>query len=293
MQIALRDVTLYQAGFSSLRQGLQDLGLTAVELAVTRRLTLPAPEDSLGPGLPATTPEQQAEISRVYRAAGLTPCALFLANNFNALDPAAEIAWGLATVRLAESLGVPVVRLDGAMSGPDHLTRRRRLALYGGAVTSLLEATAGSSVALAIENHGRQGNDLPWLESLLADLDPARVGLTLDPANLYWAGYPLAEVYEATERLAPRVRHVHVKNLCYPEAVRETRRPLGWEYGCCVCPTPEGDLDYGRLVAILAAAGYAGALALEEESLGKYPPAERPALLARDVTYLQQAGGTV
>ena len=162
------------------------------------------------------------------------------------------------------------------MSGPDRLSRRRRVGLYVRALEQVLAATPDSSVVLAVENHGRQGNDIHWLQELLAALPTPRVALTLDPANLYWAGYPLAEVYDLSAQFAPRVAHLHAKNLTYPANVRERRRPAGWEYGCCVCPLPEGDVDYPRLLRLLAAAGYPGALAVEDESLAKFPRPSAP-----------------
>jgi len=259
-----------------------------VEAALTSHLTLPAPVDSLHPGLSVRTPAEIAAAAEAYAACGCRLCALFLPTNFNAPRRDPEVDWTVTALEIARGLGVGVVRVDGAMSGPDHLTRRRRVALFTEAVERILAATPGSPVRLAIENHGRQGNDLAWLEEVLARTDPARVGLTLDPANLYWAGASLSEVYAAVERLAPRVFHVHLKNVRYPEAVRERSRPLGWEYGRCVAPVLAGDLDYRRILALLRAAGYAGALALEEESLAKVPPAERAGLLRKTVEALRE-----
>lgn len=289
MYVSIREVTVFQAGFDSLRQGLQCLGLSAVEIALSRNLRIPALEDSLEASLSVATPEATAQAAHLYREASLRVSALFLANNFNAPDRKAEVAWAIEAVRVAEAFGARVVRLDGAMSGPDRLSRRRRVALYAECLQQVLEATPGSEVCLAVENHGRQGGDLAWLEELLAAMPSPRVGLTLDPANLYWAGYPLSRIYRIVARLAPRVRNVHVKNIAYPEPSRERQRPLGWEYGCCVCPAPEGDLDFERLACLLAATGYSGALTIEEEALAKYPPPERPRLLQGDVAYLRKA----
>ncbi len=286
MFAAFRDVTLFQAGFDSLRQGLAALGLARVEVALTRNLCLPALEDSLHRSLSAASLPQAQQAASAYRSAGVEPCVLFVVNNFNGPDPQAEIAHVTRAVEVAQAMSVPIVRLDGAMSGPDRLPRRRRVALYVRAMEQVLQATPAAHVVLAIENHGRQGNDSHWLQEVLAALPPGRVGLALDPANLYWAGYPLSQVYDLIADFAPRVLHVHTKNLTYPPAMRERRRPAGWEYGSCVCPLPEGDLDYARVARLLAASGYQGALAIEDESLAKYPPPERPALLQWALRYL-------
>jgi sugar phosphate isomerase/epimerase len=293
MFVAVRDVTLFQAGEDSLRAGLARVGVAWVEVGVTRELRVPGLEDSLEVGVSAATAGEAAAVAAAYREAGVGVCALMVANNFNAPDGEAEGAHIVRAVGVAEALGAPVVRLDGAMSGLERLSRRRRIGLCARALEEVLEATSDSAVVLAVENHGRQGNDCLWLEGLLAAVPTPRVALTLDPANLYWAGYPLAQVYELVESFAPRVAHVHAKNLTYPPAVREQRRPVGWEYGCCVCPLAEGDVDYARIARLLAAAGYRGALANEDESLAKYRPAERPELLRRGVRYLEAAVGAV
>ena len=289
MYIAIRDVTLFQAGFDDLCPGLTAVGLRCAEVALTRNLTLPAPLHSLRAGLPVGTPAEIAAAAATYAEANCSLCALFVPTNFNAPRRAPEAEWTVAAFRAAAGLGVGVVRVDGAMSGLDDLSRRQRVALFAETVATVLAATPGSPVRLAIENHGRQGNDLLWLDELLAATAPARVGLTLDPANLYGAGLALSGVYEAVERLAPRVFHVHVKNVTYPAELRERPRPLGWEYGRLVAPIPQGDLDYGRLLGLLRAARYAGALALEDESLALAPPAERPELLRQAVGYLQRS----
>jgi inosose dehydratase len=289
MFVALRDVTLFQAGFDSLRAGLAEVGVEWAELGLTRELRLPGLEESLEYALSAATPEQAAAAARGYGQAGVRVCAVLVANNFNAPDREAEVAHVVRAVAVAEALGAPVVRLDGAMSGLERLSRRRRIALFAQALERVLEATPASPVVLAVENHGRQGNDPVWLEGLLAALPTPRVALTLDPANLYWAGYPLAQVYDLVEAFAPRVAHMHAKNLTYPSALRERRRPVGWEYGRCVCPLPEGDVDYAVVIRRLAAAGYRGALAIEDESLAQYPPAARPEQLRQAARYLEAA----
>lgn len=287
MILAIRDVTLFQAGFDDLCPGLRELGLEAVEAALTRHLTVPAPTDSLRLGLSVRTPAEVAAARETYVAAECPVCALFVPTNFNAPRRDPEIEWTVAALGIAEGLGVGVVRVDGAMSGPDHLTRRRRVVLFTEAVERILAATPDCGVRLAIENHGRQGNDLAWLGEVLNRTDPQRVGLTLDPANLYWAGASLSEVYAWVARLAPRVFHVHLKNVRYPAGVRERTRPLGWEYGHCVVPVLAGDLDYRRVLGLLGEAGYDGALAIEDESLAKFTRAERPELLRQTVATLR------
>ncbi len=97
------------------------------------------------------------------------------------------------------------------------------------------------------------------------------MGLTLDGGNFYWSGMPLDEVYQTIEHFAPAAKHTHVKNIGYPQELRQVRRAVGHEYGRYVSPIAEGDIDHARFVARPArAAEYDRDLCIEDESLGKY-----------------------
>jgi sugar phosphate isomerase/epimerase len=152
----------------------------------------------------------------------------------------------------------------------------------------VLDATSSSNVALGIENHGFQGNDPDFLDGVLASVGSNRVGLTMDIGNFYWAGHPLEKVYKIHEHFAPVTKHTHVKNIAYPEDVRNTQRQLGWEYGKYVCPLPDGDIDIAKVVGILKKAGYKGDLNIEDESLGKFSQEEKAKVLKRDVDHIKQ-----
>jgi len=140
----------------------------------------------------------------------------------------------------------------------------------------VLDRTPKSRVSLAIENHGAQGNDPAFLDGVFAKVNSKRLGMTLDIGNFYWSGKPLSEVYRIIEHFAPLARHTHVKNIRYPEELREQQRAVGYEYAKYECPIPDGDLDITRIVGYLKKAGYRNDLCIEDESLGKYDiPARR------------------
>ena len=126
---------------------------------------------------------------------------------------------------------------------------------------------------------------------MFAGIGSPRLGLTMDMGNFYWAGHPLEKVYEILEHLAPVTKHTHVKNIAYPEDVRNKQRQLGWEYGKYVCPIPDGDIDIVKVAGFLEKAGYAGGLAIEDESLGKFPQEERANVLKRDAEHIKSILG--
>jgi len=289
MYVGIRDVCLFQAGYDNIAEAMDELELGHIELAVDRNMCIPAAEGSLGrPRLSIADELTAIDASEVYARQGMQISGLLLANNFNAQNQAAEIQWARKALEAAEIVGADVVRIDAAMTGQKMLPASRRVDIFATAVEEVLEMTAGGMVALAVENHGLQGNDPQWLTSLLQRVRDERFGLTLDAANFYWAGYPLSRVYELVEQFAPRTRHVHCKNIDYPLRYREQRRPLGWKYGQYVAPIHQGNIDYSKIVQILAEAGYQGGLHIEDESLAKFAPAERPRSLRRQVEHLAE-----
>jgi sugar phosphate isomerase/epimerase len=297
MYVAIRDVTLLQAGFETIREGLRALNLDAVELCFCRDRTLPWPAGrALEPVAPLTTPAALEALVEAYESDILHVCGVMVATNLNAEDVGAEVEWVRDAMIAAQALGADVVRLDAAMTGQQELVLQRRIDLYSSALQQILDSAQGLQVPLAIETHGAQGTDLQWLEGVLERADAARVGLALDAANFYLAGMPLSQVYDAVRQLAPRAFHVHCKNLSLAPDQREAVRLPGWGYGEYVCPLPDGDLDHPRLVGILKAVEYSGALTIEDESMGKYAAPQRLQNLARAADYLADiaisAGGS-
>jgi sugar phosphate isomerase/epimerase len=280
MYLSIRDETVFGAGYDNLAEGLRDLNLPAVELAVHENDTVPALTPKEGrTRLKLTDPEDFAALKAQARDNGLRISALCMGNDFNADDKEGQIAWAVRTVRAAHDLGVPAIRVDAIMHGEQHLPLEERRRIVATMVRRILDETAETSVDLGIENHGYQGNDPEFLQGLLADADSDRLGLTLDSGNFYWRGWPLSRVYEIFEEFAPVVKHTHIKNIAYPPELRETQREIGYQYGRYVSPIHEGDIDHARYFAILRAAGYDRDLCLEDESLGKYAPEQRKANL--------------
>jgi sugar phosphate isomerase/epimerase len=205
---------------------------------------------------------------------------------YNRFDdrPDIELEWGIKVARAAKALGVKAIRIDVL---PHKLSGSEFLQFSIGILRKLLAATESTGVTFGIENHGGTTNDPAFLKALFDGVGSRRLGLTLDTGNFYWYGHPLSKLYELYEAFAPRVFHTHCKSIRFPEAEREKKRPMGWGYEKYCCPVDEGDIDFRRVVAILRKSGYANDLCIEDESLGKYPAAERAAILARQVRYLK------
>ena len=195
-----------------------------------------------------------------------------------------ELAWMSKVVKAAQKLGVKVIRIDVV---PRRTKREDFLPFAVKACKQLCDIVEGTSIRYGIENHGNTTNDPVFLEQLFDGVGSSHLGLTLDTANFYWYGHPLEELYGIFERFAAKAFHTHCKSIRYPEDKKHVRRSMGWEYGKYCCPIHEGDIDFQRVAAILRRADYRGDLCIEDESLGKYPEAERADIVKKEVALLR------
>ena len=292
MYASIGNGTLLGGGFSSISEGLQALGIASIELGIDREYRVAAIKPTAEqPNFVLTSESAVQEYKKHLEQNGVKISAILMGNNFNAPDLEAELNWVARTVQIADALSISAIRIDAIMSGEREMSLEKRQSHFAECVHKILDATASSDVALGIENHGFQGNDPDFLDGVFASIGSQRLGLTMDMGNFYWAGHPLAKVYEILEHLAPVTKHTHVKNIAYPEDVRNTQRQLGWEYGKYVCPIPDGDIDIAKVAGFLEKAGYAGGLAIEDESLGKFPQEERANVLKRDAEHIKSILG--
>lgn len=288
MYVSVRDDIVLATGYASLAEGVQAYGLAALELAVPRDGTVHTlVDDGQGARIDLGGDAGVARLAAQIASTGVRPSAFCLPTNFNADDIDGEIAWIVRIVQASAELGVPAVRIDAVMHGERDLSLEERGRIFATGVRRVLEATDGLPVDLGIENHGFQGNDPDFIEGQMALVGSPRLGVTMDTGNFYWAGHPLSTVYDILGRVARYAKHTHVKNICYPVEMRETRRELGFEYERYVSPIPEGDIDHRRVVDLLRGAGYDRDLCIEDESLGKYDQADRRRNILAAADYLK------
>lgn len=285
MYASLRDGTALSAGFDTIKEASDACGVPAAELSLDRDMKAPSvvSKDTFALDSSAAIASYKTHLAEH----GIRPAGFLLANNFNAPDRDAEVDWVARVVRAADAIGMRAIRVDSIISGERDLTTSQRIDLFVNCLAKIVAATSDLDTGLGIENHGAGGNNREFLEGVFTGVGSDRIGMTMDMGNFYWSGMPLSEVYETLERLAPRTKHTHVKNIAYPEAEREKRRPIGWEYGKYCCPIEQGDIDLSRVIGFLKKVNYQGDLSLEDESIGRFPPEERRAVLIRDAEYLK------
>jgi sugar phosphate isomerase/epimerase len=286
MYCSVRDCMVAVDEFSSPVEGMRHLGVEAMEIELPKDLRVHAMDskDKI-----ALASDQDARAYKKHLdGLGIRPIAFLTACDFSVGDDEANTRWVARAIELADILGMPAIRIDSAMSRERELDFGARVDIFARGLGTVLERTKGCRVALGIENHGYQGNNLAFQLNVYKAVGSDRLGSTVDTGNFYWRGYPLSEVYGILTILAPYAKHTHLKNIKYPVEVRETTREGGWKYEKYVSPIDEGDIDHARVLRILADAGYEGDICLEDESLGHYKPGkERIAVLERDVNHIK------
>lgn len=285
MYPSLRDGTALSAGFTTIKEAVDGCGIPAVELSLDRSMA--APSVVSGDHFTLDSSSAISAYKNHLAEHGVKPAGFLLANNFNAPDVDAELAWIVRVLKAANAIGMPAIRIDSIMSGEREMPTPQRIDIFVNCLSKILMETNDLETAMGIENHGAGGNNREFLDGVFAGVGSERVGMTMDMGNFYWSGMPLSEVYETLEHLAPKTKHTHVKNINYPADQREVRRPMGWEYGKYCCPIEQGDIDLSRVIEFLRNVHYQGDLSLEDESLGRFPAEQRKAILIRDAEYLK------
>jgi len=273
--------------FTSPVEGMRHLDVKDFEVELTRDFTVCAMDSR--EMIPLKTDGDAAAYKNHLDGLGLRACCLLTACDFSVGDRDVNVPWVARAVELADVMDMPCVRIDSAMKRERELDFEARASLFAENLAAVLERTAGAKVAMGIENHGYQGNNLAFQLNVYQAVGSDRLGATMDTGNFYWRGYPLSEVYGILRILAPHTKHTHLKNIRYPEDKREVWREAGWEYGKYVSPLDVGDIDHAKVLRILAEAGYKGDICIEDESLHHCAgPDEIVAVLERDVAHVKQ-----
>ena len=279
--LACRDAHLKETQASSSWEAMKQIGVTGVEVQVKEDMTCPNlyhPQKKY-----AVDKDNIKTLKKDLAEQGLEITAFMMANRFDE-RPDEELAWTKRVVNASKRLNVPAIRIDVV---PRAIERENFLPFAIKMCKQICELTEGTPVRYGIENHGNTTNDPVFLTKLFDGVGSSHLGLTLDTANFYWYGHPLDDLYGIFEKFAPRAFHTHCKSIKYPNDKKNVKRKMGWEYGKYCCPIHQGDIDFNKVAAILRAANYTGDLCIENESLGKFPEAQRGEILKKEAALLR------
>jgi len=275
MFVACRDALLKAPIFESLGQGLDELKVKSLEVAIDRQLLT-------GLGVNISEKKERAKLAKSLQEKEISICAVLLENDFIREDVKGEIDYVLKACEAAADLGVKVARINALMREAPGFTLEKYVERAASSIKACNRSLAKLGVSLAVENHGVIANGREFLKGLLNEVGSDNVGLTLDTGNFYWFGYPVQEVYDIIRELAGYVKHTHIKN-GITERKNERRKPGE----IVMAPLYEGDLSLKLIVDALKRAGYNHDLTIEDESLGRFSLEERRKILKKDADFLR------
>jgi myo-inosose-2 dehydratase len=218
-------------------------------------------------------PREAGELTRVLQRFGLACVSGWYSAQLLLRDATAELTHLRAHLDLLKALGSPVL-VFADVSGAVHsdrskpLAQRPRLAAgewreLGRRVTQVAVATAAEGVRLAYHHHmGTVVQSEADIDALMDATGP-EVGLLLDTGHAAFAG---ADPSALARRYAPRIRHLHAKDV-RPEIARQALRD-GWSFLRAVVEgvfTVPGDGCISFTEVLRELRGYSGWIVLEAE----------------------------
>jgi sugar phosphate isomerase/epimerase len=281
--VSCRDLVLKDTGKPDSWSAMKELGLGGVEVRVDDDLSCPNlfhPTKNYSVATAAGIAALQEELA----ANKVVITAMGLFNRGSEWRTRKNVSVAGKLLPAAEKLGVKALRIDvqARPMNPDEF-----MPVAVKACKQMCDFAAGTQVIIGVENHSAETNDPAFLQRLLDSVDSKHIGITLDPNNFYWYGWPLQQAYAYYEKFAPRVVHTHCKNVRYPQEKREVRRPMDKDYLDHSAPIYDGDIDYRRVAKILRKSKYQGDLCLENECLHHFPAAQHLGVLKKEIALLK------
>lgn len=175
----------------------------------------------------------------------------------------------MAMIDLTLLYGVKIVRIFSGGEIPEGKNRQQCIDEVLKGMIPCVEYAEKKGVKLAVESHGKFGNDLEALVAILDKVDSSALGVTLDTANF---AYHDVDPLHAIDVLKDRIYHTHLKDAMFGAE----------RYGT---PIGEGSLDFPAIMSKLKDTGYKGAYCIE---YGGRVPAEEG--LRRGAEYLRKLG---
>ena len=188
------------------------------------------------------------------------------------MRPEISVMYLQRAIQFAAVLRAPVVNTDESYRpewiGDDEIWPVMRYTLK-----SVLRVAERYGIAIGIEPHQAISKTTDGLMRIATLVDHPLLQVNYDTGNAYLAG---ADIYEALERIGPRLVHMHAKDISVEHSDAERGKVTGTPVGCAC---GDGVVDWARVVSIIRKYGFEGVLSVECGS---------PEEAARSLAYLNK-----
>jgi len=147
-------------------------------------------------------------------------------------------------VRVAAEIGVPVINTDEGIKAK-WTTEEEDFVLIKYTLREALFVAERRGVKSGLEPHAQYSKTPEGLDRIYNLVKSPSIGINLDTGNAYLAGQ---DVYAWLEHVAPRLVHLHAKDISVSHSAAERGKVTGTPVGCAC---GEGVLDWDRIIRIV------------------------------------------
>ncbi|MGC8793935.1 MAG: sugar phosphate isomerase/epimerase family protein [Bryobacteraceae bacterium] len=172
------------------------------------------------------------------------------------MRPEISVMYLQRAIQFAAVLGAPVVNTDEGIR-PSWITDEEAWTLMRYTLKTALRVAERYGIAIGIEPHQEITKTTEGLLKIATLVDHPLLRINYDTDNAYLAG---ADIYEALDRIGPKLVHMHAKDISFEHAEAERGKVTGTPVGCAC---GDGVVDWARVIAILHKHHFNGVLSVE------------------------------
>ena len=172
------------------------------------------------------------------------------------MRPEISVMYLQRAIQFAAVLKAPVVNTDESYR-PSWIDDDEVWPVMRYTLKSVLRVAERYGIAIGIEPHQDISKTTDGLMRIATLVDHPLLRVNYDTGNAYLAG---EDIYEALERIGPRLVHMHAKDISVEHSDAERGMVTGTPVGCAC---GDGVVDWARVVSIIRRHGFDGVLSVE------------------------------
>jgi len=167
-----------------------------------------------------------------------------LSSHAHLCKPDIAVSYLRQGIRAAGEMGVPVVNTSEG-SKREWTTVDEDMVLIRYSLNTILRDAARRGVSIGLEPHHQYSASLEGMDRLLSLVDSPYLGVNFDTGNALLAGQ--TDIYRWLSHIAPRLVHLHAKDISAAQHKAEGGSVTGTAVGCAC---GDGVVDWERVISI-------------------------------------------